>query len=63
MDEEWARKLIQSMGFDEVAATQALEIADSSFSRALLILLHGNDEDKSNSPLPQTHIAQHYRFE
>lgn len=46
-EEEWARNLIESMGFSEEVATRALEVTDFSFSRALLVLLHGNDEDKS----------------
>ena len=46
-EEEWARNLIQNMGYNQEVATRALEISRFSFSRALLVLLHGNDEDKT----------------
>ena len=63
-EEEWAQTMMQSMGFDEVVTTKALEIADFSFSRALLVLLHGNDDDKTTvmgtSAFPQTYIAYDY---
>ena len=46
-EEEWARELIQSLGFDGQTTTAALEACNFSFSRAVLCLLHGNDADKT----------------
>ena len=46
-EEEWARELIQSLGFDGQTTKAALEACNFSFSDAVLCLLHGNDADKT----------------
>ncbi len=56
--EEGARNLILSMGFDEDVTTLALENSGFSFSGALLILLHGGDEDKKKLMGP-SHFRRH----
>ena len=43
-EEEWASNMIQSLGFDVNKATLTLEECDFSFSKALLLLLYGNDK-------------------
>ena len=57
-EEEGARNLIQSMGFDADATTLALEMSGFSFSRALLILLHGCDEDRTKL-MGTSHFRRH----
>jgi hypothetical protein len=57
-EEAGARNLIESMGFDADVTTSALEMADFSFSRALLILLHGCDEDKTKF-MGTSHFRRH----
>ena len=44
LEEEWARNVITSLGFHVETATNALEACDFSFSKALLLLLYGNDK-------------------
>ena len=57
-EDDWASHVIQSLGFDEITCTRALETCEFSFSRALRLLLLGNDIGKANQ-VGTTHFRRH----
>ena len=50
--EDWASSVILRLGFDAEAVTQALEVQNFSFPRALALLLFGNDPTRSEQVGP-----------
>ena len=50
--EDWASSVILRLGFDAEAVTQALEVQNFSFPRALALLLFGNDPTRTEQVGP-----------